>query len=84
MKKRLTDAAAKTDIVFLSIGGNDTSPISNPENIYDHISKLVEDLKDAGVRRVFISEILPRADFSKSVPVGLTKSNFDRDRNAII
>ena len=65
MEKKLTAAAEKTDIVFLSIGGNDISPISKPEKIYDDIKSLIEKLKEAGVRRVFISEILPRADFKK-------------------
>ena len=87
MEKRLTAAAKKkkkqTDIVFLSIGGNDISPISKPEEIYHDIKSLIENLKEAGVCRVFISEILPRADFSKSVPSGLTKSKFERDRKTI-
>ena len=83
MEKKLTAAAKKTDIVFLSIGGNDISPISKPEKIYDDIKSLIEKLKEADVRRVFISEILPRADFKKSVPSGLTKSKFERDRKTI-
>ena len=80
MEKKLTAAAEKTDIVFLSIGGNDISPISKPEKIYADIKSLIEKLKEAGVRRVFISEILPRADFKKSVPSGLTKCERDRKK----
>ena len=53
------------------------------EKIYADIKSLIEKLKEAGVRRVFISEILPRADFKKSVPSGLTKSKFERDRKKI-
>ena len=37
----------KTDIFFLSIGGNDISPISKPEKIYDDIKSLIEILKEA-------------------------------------
>ena len=57
--------------------------VSKPEDIYQNISKLVEDLEDAGVRCVFIFEILLTADFSKNVPAGLTKSKFDRNRKTI-
>ena len=86
---RLTDTmkhkmkTAETDIIFPSIGSNDISPNSVPEEIFDRICALVTEFEDAGVRRVFISEILPRADFSKSYPPVLTKSKFDRDRKRV-
>ena len=76
LKKRMK--AARPRIVFLSIGGNDISPISDPDIIYENICSLVKEFEDVGVRRVHISEILPRADFSKSDPLGLTKAKFDR------
>ena len=47
MEKKLTTAAEKTDIFFLSIGGNDISPISKPEKNYDDIKSLIEILKEA-------------------------------------
>ena len=78
LKKRMK--AARLRIVFLSIGGNDISPISDLDIIYENICSLVKEFEDVGVRRVYISEILPRADFSKSDPPGLTKAKFDRDR----
>lgn len=81
MKKTLKKA--RPDYVFLSIGGNDISPISKPDDIFDNICDLVTEFEEAGVRRVFISEILQRGDFSKSQPPGLTKSKFDRDRKRI-
>ena len=83
MKKRMIETAAKSDFIFLSIGGNDISPISDPEDIYTNICNLVRDLENAGVRRVFISEILPRADFSKSDPKGLTKTKFEYDKKTV-
>ena len=83
MKKRMIRTATKSDYIFLSIGGNDISPISDPTRIYDNICDLVRELENAGVRRVFISEILPRADFKKSDPPGLTKSKFERDRKKV-
>ena len=83
MKTQMKQAAAKSDYVFLSIGGNDISPISDPEVIFNNIRDLVEKLEETHVRRVYISEILPRGDFSKSKPRGLTKAKFDSDRKAI-
>lgn len=75
--------AAKPDTLFLSIGGNDISPVSDPNEIFKGICQLVQDFENAGVRHVYISEILQRADFSKSQPPGLTKSKFNRDRKEI-
>ena len=57
--------AARARIVFLSIGGNDISPISDPDTIYANICSLVKEFEDVGVWRVYISEILPRADLQK-------------------
>lgn len=81
MKKKMKDA--KPDVMFISIGGNDVNPDSSAVEIFERICCLVKEFEDAGVRRVFISEILPRADFSRSQPPGLTKSKFDRDRKTI-
>ena len=39
--------------------------------------------KEAGVQEIFVSEILPRADFLKSKPLGLTKACFDLQRQEI-
>ena len=82
-EKKMKTAAAKTDFIFLSIGGN-ISPISDPEHIFSNICDLVKEFQGIGVRRVYISEIPPRADFSKSDPPGLTKSKFDRDRKEVL
>ena len=81
LRDRMIATAATSDYVFLSIGGNDISCTSNPDHIYDNICELVKDIEDAGVRRVYISEILPRENFSKRP--GLTKTKFNRDRKAI-
>ena len=78
-RKQMKTAAAKTDFIFLSIGGN-ISPIADPEYIFSNICDLVKEFQGIGVRRVYISEILPRADFSKRGPPGLSKSKFDRDK----
>ena len=52
-------------ITTFNVNRSDISPISKPEEIYDDIKLLIENLKEAGVRWVFISEILPRADLKK-------------------
>ena len=81
MVKKMT--AARPNFIFLAIGGNDISVLSTAADIFEDICKLVKTFKEAGVQEVFISEILPRADFSKSKPPGLTKARFDRQRKAI-
>ena len=70
-------------VVLEVLGGNDISPISDPEVTFNNIRDLVEKLEETDVRRVYISDILPRGDFSKSKPRGLTKAKFDSDRKAI-
>ena len=72
----------KPSHVFLSIGGNDISPVSKPYQIYQAICALVKEFEDAGAE-VLISEILPRGDFSRSTPKGLTWSKFEKDRKQI-
>ena len=66
--------AAKPDLLFLSVGGNDISPVSDPKKISKGICELVQDFHNAGVRHVCISEILQRADVFKSQSPGLSKS----------
>ena len=69
--KKMT--AARLNFIFLAIGGNGISVISKPEHIFADICNLVKAFKEAGVQEVFISKILPRTDFTKSKPSGLTK-----------
>ena len=75
--------AARPNFIFLAIGGNDISVLSTAADIFEDICKLVKTFKEASVQEVFISEILPRDDFSKSKPPGLTKACFYRQRKAI-
>ena len=69
MKRKMK--AAKPNVLFLSIGGNDISPVSDPKKISKVICELVHDFHNAGVCHVCISEILQRADFFKSQPTGI-------------
>ena len=55
IKKKMKAAAVKTDFIFLSIGSNDISPISDPEHIFNSICNLVKEFQDIGVHRVYIS-----------------------------
>ena len=81
MVKKMT--AARPNVIFLAIGGNDISVLSTAADIFEDICKLVKTFKEAGVQEVFISEKLPRAEFSKSKPPGLTKARFNQQRKAI-
>ena len=58
--------AARPNFILLAIGGNNISVISKPEDLF-----AVKVFKEAGVQEVFVSEILPMADFS-----GVNESSF--------
>ena len=79
--KKMT--AARLNFTFFAIGGNRISVISEQEDIFADICNLARAFKEAGIQEVFISKILPRADFTKSKPSGLTKARFDRQRKDI-
>ena len=64
--------SSQPDVLFLPIGGNDISPVSDPKKIFKGICELVQDFQNAGVRHM--SMILQRADFSKTQPPGLSMS----------
>ena len=61
MKRKMK--AANPNVLFLSIGGNDISPASDPKEIFKGICELVQDFQNTGVCHVCISEILQRAVF---------------------
>ncbi|KAK3107288.1 hypothetical protein FSP39_011166 [Pinctada imbricata] len=69
------------DIVFICLGGNDISATSSPCEIVRNIKTLVNELISTGVRRVLVSEVLERGDFTKAP--GLTKDSFDKQRKKI-
>ena len=75
--------AARSNFIFLAIGGNDISVISKPKDIFADICNLMKVFKKADVQEVFVSEIVSRAYFSKSKQPGLTKAHFDRQRMEI-
>ena len=58
--------AARPNFILLAIGGNYISVISKPEDLFT-----VKVFNEAGLQEVFLSEILPRADFS-----GVDESSF--------
>ena len=64
MVKKMT--AARPNFILLAIGGKDISVISKPDDLF-----AVKVFKEAGVQEVFVSEILPMADFS-----GVNESSF--------
>lgn len=71
----------KPDIVFVCLGGNDIDADSSPKTIVKDIKKLIDELISVGVKRVLVSEVLERGNFTKAP--GLTKTSFDAQRKSI-
>ena len=69
------------DVVFWCLGGNSITKFSPPGNIVKEVLEYVEKLKSVGVKKVYVSEISERGNFSKSP--GLTKPVFDEKRQVI-
>lgn len=66
-KKELGDLIEfKPDLVFVVIGGNDITDKCDSATVFTDIMNLVRTLRDAGIERVYASEILHRADFRKA------------------
>lgn len=63
------------DIVFIQLGGNDISKSKTPSDLVGDLIKLVDNFKSAGVKQVYIGEILERGDFTKSPGVDITFFN---------
>ena len=66
--------------VFIHLGGNDISTSSSPNEIYEMIVSLVEDLETRGMK-VYVGEILTRGCFKLNP--GLTELCFEKQRKAI-
>lgn len=71
----------RPDVVFLQLGGNDISDNCVPNEILKNITNCVNELRNSGVQRVFVGEILQRGDFRKAP--GLDIIRFDRIRKVI-
>ena len=56
-------------------GGNDIRPDSDPKELVNRILVVTDQMKNSGVKKIYVSEISTRGDFSK-VP-RLTKEAFD-------
>ena len=65
------------DVCIINIGGNDITTTSEPEDIYQRIVKLVDQLyRRRHVKSVYVAEIQTRGNFRD----GLKKDEFDRQR----
>ena len=71
----------RPDVV--SVSGNDITSEIKPREIYDPVVTVANDLRDAGITKIFIAEIMTRGDFSKSPDPHLDKATFDRKRQKI-
>lgn len=69
------------DVCFVCLGGNDIRPDCNPSEIVQKILVVTDQMKESGVKKVFVAEISTRGDFRK-VP-GLDKQTFDNKRNSV-
>ena len=67
----------EADVYLINIGGNDITTTSEPEDIFERIVKLVDQLyRRHRVKMVYVAEIQTRGDFRG----GLTKQEFDDQR----
>ena len=73
----------RPDVVFINVGGNDLTTTSNPREVYDRILGLVDELKQVGVKVVYVAEILTRGDFRKCPDPKMNKESFDLQRKKI-
>lgn len=71
------------DVVFMNVGGNDLTTTSDPNNVYEQIMALVDDLKGVGVKDVYVAEIMPRGDFSMNPDPKMNQTSFERQRRKI-
>ena len=69
--------------VFLHLGGNSINTTTTEGTLVDEILKLREELLRERVRRVFVGEILPRGDVSRSRDPHLTVPIYDDKRKRI-
>ena len=73
----------KPDAVFVNVGGNDLSTTSTPKQIFEQIVSLTVELQQAGVKDIYMAEILTRGDFSRCPDPKMDKTCFDRQRKKI-
>ena len=73
----------RPDVVFINVGGNDLTTTSNPREVYDRILGLVDELKQVGVKVVYVAEILTRGDFRKCPDPKMNKESCDLQRKKI-
>ena len=74
---------SKPTEVLLHLGGNAIKTTTATSTIVDGIIELREELLREGVRRVFVGEILPRGDVTRSRDPFLTVQGYDDRRTTI-
>ena len=73
----------KPDVVFINVGGNNLTTTSSPRQVFDRILGLTVELQQAGIKDIYVTEILTRGDFSKCPDPNMDKVCFDRQRKKI-
>ena len=69
--------------VLLHVGGNSINTRTTEQSLVDEILSLRDELLREGVHRVFVGEILPRGDVSRSRDEYLTVDGYDERRKRI-
>ncbi|KAH3699716.1 hypothetical protein DPMN_074676 [Dreissena polymorpha] len=63
----------KADIIIVAVGGNDITPTSQPKEIVERITEIVNEMHRNGCEHVYVLEIMTRGDFSKCKRVKINK-----------
>lgn len=70
----------RPDAVFINLGGNSISTDTKSNELSEKLCELVEELKENGVKKVYVAEITTRGKFK---PTNLDKKCFDGQQTKI-
>ena len=68
------------DAVFMNLCGNSITSTSKPRELSDEVIKIVNELKQTGVKKVYVAQITERGKFKDKA---LKKKSFDGQRKKI-
>lgn len=69
------------DVVFINLDGNDLSASSSVEAVVNRLKRIFDQLRQSGVRQIFVASIIERGSFWAST--GLTRQKFNKIRRSI-
>jgi poly-D-alanine transfer protein DltD len=65
----------------VNLGGNNIQASCNPTSIFEDIKNIVEELKENGVEKVFVSAIIERGKFPSWT--GMNQTSFNKIRKSV-